>query len=110
MTFFAFAQRALQVAPFILVPCLMWVLRSQPARIRYPVVLLAGWIGLYLCVVLYWNVSVGYATSEVSAADLASRDGAPTAAALLFGWIFVALYMPMIEAGRMFFVLIGRRL
>jgi hypothetical protein len=63
-------------------------------------VILLEWVGLVALVVLYWDFSVDYAPDERLAAEVASREEAPTTFALLFGWVFVAAYVALPEAVR----------
>jgi len=100
VTSYETVQRLLQVAPLTLVPALMFAFRKQRASVRYLSVILLGWAVLFVFVVLYWDFSADYAPDERLAAEVASRDGAPTTFALLFGWVFVAVYVALLEAVR----------
>jgi len=100
MNGYEIGRSAIQVAPFLLVPALMYAFRRAPKVVRVLVVLGLGWIGVFFLVRFYWNFSIDRAPSQQLAEELAARDGASISFAYVFGWLYVAVYMALIEAAR----------
>ena len=100
MTAYEITQHAIQLAPLLLVPALMYAFRRLPKVIRLTAVILLGWLGLVLLVEWYWNFSIDHAPNQQVAEDLATRDGGPMTFAYVFGWLYVLVYIAIIESGR----------
>ena len=110
MNAYDIGRSAIQVAPFLLVPALMYAFRRAPKPVRLIAVVGLGWIGVFFLIRLYWSFSIDRAPTRQLAEDLATRDGAPIAFASVFGWLYVAVYMALIEAVRWIVLWTRRRL
>ena len=100
MTVYDLSRYAIELAPLILVPALMYAFRRLPKVIRLTAVVLLGWLGLFLLVEWYWSFSINHAPNQRVAEDLAMSDGAPMTFASVFGWLYVVVYIAIIESGR----------
>jgi hypothetical protein len=103
MTAYDLTRHAIEVAQWLVVPALMYVLRRAPTLLRLVGVVLLGWIGVFLLVLWYWNYAIHHAPTEQLAEYYAARDGAEISMTYLFGWLYVIVYMALIEAVRFTF-------
>jgi hypothetical protein len=108
MSAYEITREAIQLAPFLLVPAIMYAFRRFPRPIQLTAVVLLGWLGWYLLVRWYWSFSIDHAPTQELAEDLTTRDGAAMTFAYLFGWLYVAVYVAIIK-GVLFLVSWGRR-
>jgi hypothetical protein len=110
MSAYEITRHAIQLAPLLLVPALMYAFRQMPKIVRLPAVVLLGWLGVFLSVEWYWNFSIEQAPTQQLAEDLATRDGAPLTFAYMFGWLYVVVYIAIIEGVRFILAWAQRRL
>jgi len=68
--------------------------------VRYIIAVLAGYIILNLSSYASWETAFYMARNEKEWTDLAIRDGASQAFALVFGWVPVAIYVGLLALTR----------
>jgi hypothetical protein len=93
-------RHAIQAAQWLVVPALMYVLRRAPILLRLLAVVVLGWAGVLLLVLWYWNYAIHHAPTEQLAEYFALRDGAEISMTYMFGWLYVIVYMALVEAVR----------
>ena len=76
---------------FIFVKDLKW-------SYRYPIVIILGWIVIFLSTILLSQYAIDYAPTQEIAEEAAMNDGAPVAFSYLFGWIYALFLMLIIDA------------
>lgn len=94
---FTWIQFVLQFGWLVSVPVMMLTVRTLRRRWRLPLEVLAAWALLIVFALSYWDFSVAYAPTEDMRADLASRDDGPRSGAVLFGWVWAAPYVLLLE-------------
>ena len=87
----------------------MYAFRRMPRIVRLPAVVLLGWLGVFLSVQWYWSFSIQHAPNQQVAEDLSARDGAPLTFAYVFGWLYVVVYIAIIQGIRFILTWAERR-
>ena len=87
----------LLIMPFVLITILYFFLKDKKWKIRYPVMILSGWVFFLIFVVSLTTYSVTYAPTEELMKIAVDGDGAPNVFTLLFGWIYALVFLLFLE-------------
>ena len=87
----------LLIMPFVLITILYFFLKDKKWKIRYPVMILSGWVFFLIFVVSLTTYSVTYAPTEELMKIAVDGDGTPNVFTLLFGWIYALVFLLFLE-------------
>jgi len=90
----------LRIAPLVIIQALLLLLRRRAFYIRYPLVLLIGWLVIGASTVMYWDYAHEHAPTEELRMEIGRKDGAPRIFGVVFGWVFALFFMVISEGIR----------
>jgi uncharacterized membrane protein len=79
---------------------LYYYARNLKWQIRYPVMILAGWMIFIVSVILLNDFAFHYAPTKELMEAAANGDGAANAFAIVFGWVYALVVLLVFEVGR----------
>ena len=83
----------LRLLPITLIFIVFIFVKNKNWYFRYPIVILLGWVIVFLSVQFFWSYSFNYAPTEEIKHQVGMKDGAPAVGSLFFGWIYALVLM-----------------
>ena len=87
----------LLLMPFIIITVLYFFMKNKSWKIRYPVIILSGWVIFLIFVTALTTYQVRYAPTKELMEIAANGDGATRAFTFLFGWIYALIFLLLLE-------------
>ena len=90
-------KTALSLLPILSIFIVFIFVRNLKWQYRYPIVVILGWVIVFVSVGLFWDYSFNYAPTQEIQQQVVMNDGAPTAFSFIFGWVYALILMLIMD-------------
>lgn len=102
-------KTALGWMPILIILILFIFVRNVKWQYRYPIVVIIGWVIVFLSTLIILRYSFDYAPNEEIKEVVATQDGAPIAFSYLFGWVYALILMLIMDGLHKLYLFLFRR-
>lgn len=88
----------LAVLPILSLLIIFMFVKNLKWTYRYPIVVIGGWVIVFLSTILFWHYSFNYAPTKEIQQQIAMSDGAPVAFSYIFGWVYALILMLIMDS------------
>ncbi len=102
-------KTVLGLLPIIFIFIVFVFVKNLKWSYRYPIVMMSGWIIIFLSVLAMQEYSIQYAPTEKIAEKVANSDGAAVAFSYLFGWAYALALMLIMDVSHKTYLYLSRK-
>jgi len=97
------------ILPILSILIIFMFVKNLKWTYRYPIVVIGGWVIVFLSTILFWHYSFNYAPTKEIQQQVAMSDGAPVAFSYIFGWVYALLLMVVMDVlHKLYVYLVGK--
>ncbi len=90
-------KTTLAVLPILSIFIIFMFVKNLKWAYRYPIVVIGGWVIVFLSTMLFLHYSFNYAPTKEIQQQVSMSDGAPVAFSYIFGWVYALLLMLLLD-------------